>query len=89
MVRTLTDSDQAPLIQGDLSLLSGGRVTAYRVGPTYTVGALPFWLWPSWALRDQPLALLVLVGAGAVLLGSALLGTIRRRARARLGGASQ
>ena len=47
LVTTLRDPDQAPLIQGDLSLLGGGRFTSYRVGGQYTVGMLPFWLYPS------------------------------------------
>jgi len=84
VVRTFRDTKQAPLIQGDLSLLSGNRITSYRVLPPYTVGSLPFWLWPGWVLRDQPLGVALLIVAGAVLLGLALFFTMRRKAMVRL-----
>ncbi len=80
---TLDDSEQAALVQGDLSVLSGGKITSYRVGPLYTVGTLPPWIWPSWALRDQPLGLLALAAAGSALLGWVLFQALRSRARSR------
>jgi cellulose synthase (UDP-forming) len=80
---TLRDGSQAALVQGDVALLSGSQVTSYRVGNTFTVGSLPFWLWPGWALRDQPIGLAGIALAGCVLLGLALLWLVRRRARAR------
>ena len=73
MVETLGDARLLPDIQGDLTLLSGGRVTSWRSGPTYTVGYLPPWLWPDWLLRDDPLWVLGLMVASAGLLGLALL----------------
>ena len=84
VITTFRDSEQAPLIQGDLALLTGGRVTSYRVGSVYTVGTLPFWLWPSWALRDQPFSIVIVMLVGCFLLGLALYWAMRRRASGRL-----
>jgi cellulose synthase (UDP-forming) len=84
IVSTFRDSTKAPLIQGDLSLLSGDQVTSYRVGPTYTTGRLPLWLWPSWELRDEPFGVIGLMLIGCALLGLALYWAMRRRSSARL-----
>jgi len=59
-------------------------VTSYRVGGTYTTGRLPFWLWPSWVLRDQPYGIIGLMLIGCILLGLALYWAMRRRAAVRL-----
>ncbi len=83
-VASLRDKEQAPLIQGDLALLSGGHVTSFRVAPTYTVGHLPLWMWPGWLLRDQPLGAVLAMLGGVALLGLALHAALRRRAAARL-----
>ncbi len=84
VVTTFRDSTQAPLIQGDLALLSGGRVTSYRVGDTYTAGNLPFWIWPSWILRDQPFGIVIVMIIGCFFCGLALYWAMRRRADGRL-----
>jgi cellulose synthase (UDP-forming) len=84
VVASLRDGQQAPQIQGDLALLSGGRVASFRVTTPYTVGSLPFWLWPGWYLRDQPFSLIVLMLVGCFLLGSALFWAMNRRAGRRL-----
>ena len=84
VVASLRDTQQAPLIQGDLALLSNNRVASFRVTTPYTVGALPFWMWPGWYLRDQPYALVVLTLVGCFLLGSAMFWAMRRRAGRRL-----
>jgi cellulose synthase (UDP-forming) len=84
VVSTFRDTVQAPLIQGDNAILSGDHVTSYRVGDTYTVGTLPFWIYPSWALRDQPYGSVVVMLIGCVLVGFALYWAMRRRAGARM-----
>jgi cellulose synthase (UDP-forming) len=84
VVASLRDPEQAPLIQGDLALLEVGRVTSYRVAPTYTVGHLPLWMWPGWKLRDQPLGAVLVMLAGVLMLGLAWHAAMRRRAAARL-----
>jgi cellulose synthase (UDP-forming) len=83
LVTTLRDPDQAPLIQGDLALLGGGRFTSYRVGSEYTVGALPFWLYPSWLLRDQPLGIVGVMIIGCILVAIFYFFALRRRAALR------
>ncbi|MBV9783527.1 MAG: UDP-forming cellulose synthase catalytic subunit [Acidisphaera sp.] len=84
VVATFRDSARSPLIQGDLSLLSGDQVTSYRVGSTYTVGNLAFWVWPSWMLRNQPVGIVLVMVVGCILLGLALYWAMRRRATVRV-----
>ena len=83
LVTTLRDADQAPLIQGDLSVMSDGRFTSYRVGGDYTVGRLPFWLYPSWLLRDQPLGIVFVMVIGSILVAVFYFFALRRRAALR------
>ena len=84
VITTLRDTVQAPLIQGDSAIMSGDRVTSYRVGDTYTVGSLPLWMRPSWTLRDQPYASVAILLIGCLLLGFALYWAMRRRAGMRV-----
>ncbi len=84
MVSTLRDTEQAPLLQGDLAVMTANKVTSYRVGASYTVGSLPFWLYPSWVLRDQPYAIVILMLVGCALLGFAIYWALRRRAHGRM-----
>jgi cellulose synthase (UDP-forming) len=83
-VGTLRDPDSSALVQGDLSILTTGKVTSYKVGDIYTVGSLPFWLWPSYVLRDQAYLVVVLTLIGAVFCGMALYWLMRRRGQTRL-----
>ncbi len=76
LVTTLRDPDQAPIVQGDLALLAGGRFTSYRVGSEYTAGQLPFWLSP---FRGGSLGLLGLIIVGLLLLLLFLAIALRRR----------
>ena len=87
-VAAFRDTAQAPLIQGDLALLSSGHVTSFRVTTPYTVGSIPFWIWPTWYLGGQPYGALAIVLGGCVLLGFALLGAMRRHAKRRLSAGS-
>ncbi len=84
MVSTLRDPDQAPLIQGDMALLNGGRFTSYRVGATYTMGTLPLWLYPSWLLRDQPVGIVAVMVIGCILVALFYFFALRRRAAVRV-----
>ena len=76
LVTTLRDPDQAPIVQGDLALLAGGRFTSYRVGSEYSAGQLPFWLYP---FRGGSLGLLGLIIVGLLLLLLVLAIALRRR----------
>jgi cellulose synthase (UDP-forming) len=73
-----------PLIQGDFSVVSGGQVSSFRIGDTYTVGWIPFWIWPSYLLRDQPFTIVLVMISGCIILTFALHLTLRRRAQTRL-----
>jgi len=84
MLTSLRDAEQLPRIQGDVAVLSGGRVEGFRLGSTYTVGALPLWLWPQHYLADQPLAVLGLMLLAAFLVAAPLFWVLRRRAALRL-----
>ena len=83
LVTTFHDPDQTPLIQGDLSLLAGNRITSYRVGSQYAVGSLPFWLYPSFLLRDQPLGIAAVMVVGCILVAVFYFFALRRRAAIR------
>jgi hypothetical protein len=78
------DPTQNPLIQGDFSIVSGGQVSSYRIGPTYTVGWIPIWIWPSYLLHDQPITIVLVMIVGCIILTLALHTTLRRRAMTRL-----
>jgi cellulose synthase (UDP-forming) len=84
MVSTLRDTDQAPLIQGDLTVLSADRVTSYRVGSVYTVGYLAPWVWVSYMLGDQPLVIMLGMIFAAMIIGSVLYWALRRGMRSRM-----
>jgi cellulose synthase (UDP-forming) len=84
LVDSLRDSTLSPFIQGDFALLSGGRFSSYQTQPTYTVGYLPFWLWPEWLLRDRPLAMIAVLVLACFMLSYALYWSLRRAAAARV-----
>jgi cellulose synthase (UDP-forming) len=81
----LADTERAPRVQGDLAVLSTGRIDSFRVGPLFERGTLPVWLWPRYYLGDRPLALLGLMLAAALLLSWPLYRALRARAARRLG----
>jgi cellulose synthase (UDP-forming) len=84
MVKAQRDLKLIPGIQGDLTLLAAGRVTSYRAGETYTVGHLPFWLWPEWLLRDEPLWIIFLILVAAIIVGGVLYRILWRHAAMRM-----
>jgi len=83
-VATIRDSEQSAFVQGDLSILTTGKVTSYRVAQIYTVGHLPFWLYPSYILRDQAYSVVLIMLFGSGLCGTALFWLMRRRGYSRL-----
>jgi cellulose synthase (UDP-forming) len=72
MVNAMRNARLVPDIQGDLALLAAGTVTSYRSGGTYTVGELPFWLWPEWWLQDEPIAIVAVMLVAAAFMGMCL-----------------
>jgi cellulose synthase (UDP-forming) len=83
MIDAMRDPKLVPNIQGDLALLTGGTMASYRVGKTYTVGFLPFWLWPEWWLQDRPSGIIVIMILGAAGTGFCLYRLVRWRANKR------
>jgi cellulose synthase (UDP-forming) len=86
IISSFRDPVVNPLIQGDFSVVSGGQVSSFRIGSTYTVGWIPFWIWPSYLLHDQPFTIVLVMILGCIILTFALHLTLRRRAMTRLRG---
>jgi cellulose synthase (UDP-forming) len=86
MAEALRDPARIPRIQGDLVVLSGDTLEAFRVAPSYSVGTLPVWLWPNHYLGSRPWMLLGLMMGAALLIALPLRAALRRRAVHRLRG---
>ncbi|EHL97892.1 bacterial cellulose synthase subunit [Acetobacteraceae bacterium AT-5844] len=84
MVTALRDPLQLPRVQGDLAIISAGRISSFKVGSNYTVGYLPPWLWPQYYMGDRPEILLGLVLVAALLVAVPAYWLLRRRAARRL-----
>lgn len=84
MVAAFRDAELLPRIQGDLAILSNGRMTSYKVGRNYTVGFIPPWLWPQYYLDARPDTLLLMVLVAALLVAMPSYWLMRRRAARRL-----
>jgi cellulose synthase (UDP-forming) len=84
MLAALRDPEQLPRVQGDVAVLSNGRINAFALGSRYTVGHLPPHVWPQFFLQTRPdLLLLLLVGAAAIV-AIPTYWALRRRAAIRL-----
>ncbi|MBO1075619.1 UDP-forming cellulose synthase catalytic subunit [Roseomonas marmotae] len=84
MVAALRDRELLPRIQGDLAILSNGRMTSYKIGGNYTVGSIPPWLWPQYYLGQHPHRLLLAVLAASLLVAVPGYWLLRRRVARRL-----
>ncbi|MBX9752314.1 MAG: UDP-forming cellulose synthase catalytic subunit [Roseococcus sp.] len=84
MVAALTDPALAPRIQGDFTLLAGGRLESFRTATPYSVGSLPWWLWPQVWLAERAERMLLLMLGSAALIGLSFFWILRRRALSRL-----
>jgi cellulose synthase (UDP-forming) len=84
MVAALTDPALAPRIQGDMAILSGGRIESFRTATPYSVGRLPWWMLPQVWLAERPERMLLLMLGSAALVGISLFWILRRRALSRL-----
>jgi len=56
----LLDAGKLRLVRGDLVLLRGDAVEAFRVGGTFNVGELRWWRWTWYQLHTHPLLLALL-----------------------------
>ncbi|MGG5808851.1 UDP-forming cellulose synthase catalytic subunit [Falsiroseomonas sp. CW058] len=84
MLAALRDPEQAPRVQGDLAILSGGRVNAFNLGNRYTVGSLPPHVWPQYFLQTRPDLLLLLLMVACAIVAVPAYWALRRRAAIRL-----
>jgi len=84
LVNALGDPALQPLIKGDLTILANGVATSYRIGPSYWIGWIPLWLWPTWFLRGQPELMLLLLVSACVITASGIYWPLRRRSARRL-----
>ncbi|MFC3126707.1 UDP-forming cellulose synthase catalytic subunit [Pseudoroseomonas globiformis] len=84
MLNALRDRDLIPRIQGDLALLSGGRIDSFKVSHNYTTGSLPLHLWPQYWFGKRPDMLLLLAMLAALCVATPTYWLLRRRAALRL-----
>jgi cellulose synthase (UDP-forming) len=84
MLAAMRDPEQAPRVQGDLAILSGGRVNAFNLGSRYTVGSLPPHVWPQYFLQTRPDLLLLLLFVACAIVAVPAYWALRRRAAIRL-----
>ncbi|MFC7542217.1 cellulose biosynthesis cyclic di-GMP-binding regulatory protein BcsB [Siccirubricoccus deserti] len=78
MAAALRDPRQQPHVQGDLAVLSGGKVESFATGSRYEHGALPFWLWPEYYLGNRPEVMLLGLALACLLIGLPIRGALRR-----------
>jgi cellulose synthase (UDP-forming) len=83
-VATLRDAATSGQVQGDLSVLNGSRISAFRTGRGYSVGDPPWWLVPYLWIDEDPVAVIALMLAAALLLGLPTAWMLRRRSAMRL-----
>ncbi|WP_207538696.1 UDP-forming cellulose synthase catalytic subunit [Sabulicella rubraurantiaca] len=84
VVSALLDPARVAQIQGDLTVLSGTGIAAFRTGATYGVGDLPWWLVPQAWMQGRFERLAIALVAAAFLLGLPWYWIMRRKAASRL-----
>jgi cellulose synthase (UDP-forming) len=84
MVAALQDPEQLPRVEGDLVLLTAGKIQGYSLGRSYNHGVLPPWLWPQVYLSASPAGLLGLLALAILLVSAPFYWVLRRRAIRRL-----
>jgi cellulose synthase (UDP-forming) len=83
-VATLRDPATAGQVQGDLAVLNGSRISAFRTGRGYSVGNPPWWLAPYLWIDEDPWTVIGLMLAASLLLGLPTAWMLRRRSAMRL-----
>jgi cellulose synthase (UDP-forming) len=84
IVAAMRDPEQIARVQGDMALMTGGRVVSYKIGSSFTRGTLPPWLWPQYWLANQPMLVLGVLIIAIILVAAPLYWVLRRRAALRL-----
>jgi len=85
IVNTFRNRDMAPLVQGDLMVSTGGKVTSFRIGGEYTVGSLPIITKVRWWLGNTPLVLILFTLIGVLIIALVAYALLSRLAARRLG----
>jgi cellulose synthase (UDP-forming) len=80
----LRNPEQSGKLQGDISILNGGRIAAFRAASPYEVGNLPIWLRAQLLLGGRPERAGLLLLATICLIGIPFFWMLRRRAALRL-----
>jgi hypothetical protein len=80
----LLDPAKLARVQGDLVLVRGPQVDAYRVGSTYELGSMAWWRWIWYQLHQRPLLLVALAGLFGLLIALPIYRSLRLRAQQRL-----
>jgi len=84
LAKSILSKELAPVVQGDLVVLKGNKLSSFRVGEQYTKESLPFWTRLRWYFADKPFVLLAFLLLGVVLVSIALFWLLRRLAALRL-----
>ena len=85
VVNSFRNRDLSSLIQGDLMVATGGKVTSFRVGSEYTVGKLPIVTKVRWWLGNSPLVLILFTLIGVLIIALVAYALLSRLAARRLG----
>ena len=85
IVNTFRNRDLSSLVQGDLMVATGGKVTSFRVGSEYTVGNLPVVTKVRWWLGNSPLVLILFTLIGVLIIALVAYALLSRLAARRLG----
>lgn len=88
VINTFRNRDLNALIQGDLMVATGGKVSSFRVGDEYTVGNLPVVTKIRWWLGNSPLVLILFTLIGVLIIALVAYALLSRLASARLGSRS-
>jgi len=83
-VNALLDPSKAFHVHGDLTLVRGETVEAFRIGDVYHVGHLSWWRWLWFQLHNHPLLLALLGLLVGVIVALLLYGVLRSIAARRL-----
>jgi hypothetical protein len=86
VLNTFRNRELNPLIQGDLMVATGDKVTSFRVGSEYTVGHLQPLTKIRWWLGNSPLILILFTLIGVLILALVAYWLLSRLAARRLAG---
>jgi hypothetical protein len=72
--------------RGDLVLVRGEAIDAFRIGDTYEVGELRWWRWIGYQMRQHPIWLVLAIGLIALLVALPIYRALSERAARRVDG---